>query len=237
MQLIDVVGRTVFADLAGGEGTPEDESPVWPIALALCQRIPHPLVLPDRDREEFVEAVSRWDRRVDTDGFLIEAMEFAWLAQFGEPPRSPARARLPGPWRPLHYPEALDPVDPVLWNLLRVAFGVLEGRVTDPPSLLTAEELRSAWDRARDTLDGVLATACARQAARLLGVGWAAQESGWRWSTGAAWRLLLLEGLLREMVGAVRAMVLETEAWLEEYDALPNQFATWARYGLEQLDF
>ncbi|MCX7623886.1 MAG: hypothetical protein N2Z82_09085 [Thermomicrobium sp.] len=235
LQVIDIVGKQLF------ELSPDEEMPsprelaVWPIMLALRHRIPHALALPEAARDEFVAAVDSWEAGENTDGFLIERMSLAWVDRFGEPRRSPVRARKPGPWHPWHFPEALDPADAVLWNLLRVAVGLVEGWRRDVPEVLAGDELRAAWDGARAALDGLLATRYARQVARSLGITWAITGSLPEPAAETAWRLLLLEGILRELAGAVRAMVLESEEWLERYGDLHAEFQRWARDGFEEF--
>jgi hypothetical protein len=232
LQAIDVVGREIFASLAG-QSVPREPA-VWPILLGLRHRVPHPLGLPEPEREEFVAAVENWERRVETDDFLIERVSLAWVGRFGEPTRSPARARLPGAWRPLHWPEALDPVDVVLRTLLRHAVGVLEGWEGQPPEVLGREERVTAWKCARAALGGLLETTYARRVAPELGVGWSTKEDGSDdlGNADALWRLLLLEGTLRELVGAIRAIVLEPATWLAEYDDMVRQMDYWTWLGL-----
>jgi len=235
LQLMDVVAPQVCGDLVGDDTLSPRELAVWPITLALRHRIPHPLILPERERDEFIDAVAAWHHGAETDDFLIEAMSLAWVDRFGEPPRSPARASLPGPWHPLHWPEALDPADAVLWELLRHGVGLVEGWQQDVPALLTADELRTAWERSSAALDGLLATSYARHVARRLGIACVLGGELPDDTVGAAWRLLVFEGVLRELVGAIRALVLDPDAWLGEYDALAEQFDTWTRYGMRQF--
>jgi len=101
--------------------------------------------------------------------------------------------------------------------------------------LLTADELRTAWERSSAALDGLLATSYARHVARRLGIACVLGGELPDDTVGAAWRLLVFEGVLRELVGAIRALVLDPDAWLGEYDALAEQFDTWTRYGMRQF--
>jgi hypothetical protein len=233
LQVIDVVGKVVFADLLD-EAPVEPRATVWPILLALRHRLPHPLALSQPEQNEFVEAVARWDWHTVTDRFLIETLALAWVDRFGEPPRPPGFAARASAWRPLHLPDALDPADPVMEILVRHAIGALEGPSTSAPELLPPQELAAAWKRARDALGGLLETAYARQVARILGVPWATRTASAAASDEAAWRLLVLEGVLRESVGAVRAMVLDPDAWLEEYSPLPQAMNYWTWRGMAE---
>jgi hypothetical protein len=81
----------------------------------------------------------------------------------------------------------------------------------------------------------LLATSYARHVARLLGIAWVLGGDPPEDTVEGAWRLLVFEGVLRELVGAIRALVLDPEAWLGEYDTLADQFDAWTRYGMRQF--
>jgi hypothetical protein len=112
LQMIDVAGQAVLPEYIGRPVTAEPM--VWPALLALRERIPHPLLIDEPERTDFIAAVEQWDRRIDERMFLIERASLAWVERYGEPPRSFTRLRSGRPWRPWHYPDTFDPADGVL---------------------------------------------------------------------------------------------------------------------------
>jgi len=94
LELIDAAGRAVLPGYAGRPVTKEPKA--WPALLALRERIPHPLLIDEPERTDFIAAVEQWDRRIDERMFLIERASLAWVERYGEPPHSFARIRSGG---------------------------------------------------------------------------------------------------------------------------------------------
>jgi len=227
LQMIDVAGQAVLPEYIGRPVTAEPM--VWPALLALRERIPHPLLIDEPERTDFIAAVEQWDRRIDERMFLIERASLARVERYGEPPRSFARIRSGRSWHPLHYPDTCDPADGVLPQLLRVAVGLVDGWGDRLPALLSAEKALEIWEGSRAALEPLVESAYARMIARVLDIEWALRPSRTSQSVSddLVWRLVLLEAILRESAGAVRALVAEPLEWIAEYRDAMEQFVEW----------
>jgi len=228
LQMIDVAGQAVLPEYIGRAVTAEPM--VWPALLALRERIPHPLLIDEPDRTDFIAAVEQWDRRrIDERVFVIERVSFAWVERYGEPPRSFARIRSGRPWRPWHYPDTFDPADGVLPQLLRAAVGLVNEWDDRPPALFDAAKALEIWEGSRTALGPLVESAYAHTVARVLGIEWVLRPSRTSQSVpdDLVWRLVLLEAILRESAGAVRALVTEPLEWIAEYQDVMNQFDEW----------
>jgi hypothetical protein len=204
--MIDVAGQSVLPEYIGRPVTAEPM--VWPALLALRERIPHPLLIDEPERTDFIAAVEQWDRRIDERMFLIERASLAWVERYGEPPRSFARLRSGRPWRPLHYPDTFDPADGVLPQLLRAAVALVKGWGDQTPTLFSSAKVLEIWESSRAALGPLVESAYARMIARVLDIEWALRPSRTSQSVSddLVWRLVLLEAILRESAGAVRAL-------------------------------
>ncbi len=224
LQMIDVAGQVVLPEYIGRAVTAEPV--VWPALLALRERIPHPLLIDEPDRTDFIAAVEQWERGIDEMVFVIERASFAWVERYGEPPRSFARIRSGRPWRPWHYPDTFDPADGVLPQLLRAAVGLMNGWGERPPALLSAAKTLEIWEGSRTALGPLVESSYARTVARVLGIEWVLRPSRTSQSgpDDLLWRLIVLEAILRESAGAVRALVIEPQAWLAEYEDVWDEF-------------
>ena len=129
----------------------------------------------------------------------------------------------------MHYPDTFDPAGGVLPQLLRVAVGLV-GRWGDRlPALLSAERAREIWEGSRAALEPLVESTSARTVARVLDTEWALRPSRTSQSVSddLVWRLVLLEAILRESAGAVRALVAEPLEWIAEYRDVMEQFVEW----------
>jgi hypothetical protein len=227
LQMIDVAGQAVLPEYIGRPVTAEPM--VWPALLALRERIPHPLLIDEPERTDFIAAVEQWDRRIDERMFLIERASLAWVERYGEPPRSFARLRSGRPWRPWHYPDTFDPADGVLPQLLRAAVALVKGWGDQTPTLFSSAKVLEIWESSRAALGPLVESAYARMIARVLDIEWALRPSRTSQSVSddLVWRLVLLEAILRESAGAVRALVAEPLEWMAEYRDVMEQFVEW----------
>jgi len=232
LQMIDVAGQAVLPEYIGRPVTAEPM--VWPALLALRERIPHPLLIDEPERTDFIAAVEQWDRRIDERMFLIERASLAWVERYGEPPRSFARLRSGRPWRPWHYPDTFDPADGVLPQLLRAAVALVKGWGDQTPTLFSSAKVLEIWESSRAALGPLVESAYARMIARVLDIEWALRPSRTSQSVSddLVWRLVLLEAILRESAGAVRALAIEPLEWLAEYQDVMQQFDEWAAKSL-----
>jgi hypothetical protein len=230
--MIDVAGQSVLPEYIGRPVTAEPM--VWPALLALRERIPHPLLIDEPERTDFIAAVEQWDRRIDERMFLIERASLAWVERYGEPPRSFARLRSGRPWRPCHYPDTFDPADGVLPQLLRAAVALVKGWGDQTPTLFSSAKVLEIWESSRAALGPLVESAYARMIARVLDIEWALRPSRTSQSVSddLVWRLVLLEAILRESAGAVRALAMEPLEWLAEYLDVMQQFDEWAAKSL-----
>ncbi len=232
LQMIDVAGQAVLPEYIGRPVTAEPM--VWPALLALRERIPHPLLIDEPERTDFIAAVEQWDRRIDERMFLIERASLAWVERYGEPPRSFARLRSGRPWRPWHYPDTFDPADGVLPQLLRAAVALVKGWGDQTPTLFSSAKVLEIWESSRAVLGPLVESAYARMIARVLDIEWVFHPSRTSQSVpdDLVWRLVLLEAILRESAGAVRALAMERLEWLAEYQDVMQEFDEWAAKSL-----
>jgi hypothetical protein len=102
------------------------------------------------------------------------------------------------------------------------------------PTLFSSAKVLEIWESSRAALGPLVESAYARTVARVLGIEWVFHPSPTSQSVpdDLVWRLVLLEAILRESAGAVRALAIEPLEWLAEYQDVMQQFDEWAAKSL-----